>query len=85
MYVLRNMEVLSCSHCYSGKSVSISYSECVFSDFGEKHAMRMRYTVIRDLPISTIFSDFGEQHAMRMRYIVIRDLPISTIFLHIIS
>jgi len=55
MYVLRNIEALSCNNCYSGKSVSISYSECLFSDFGEQHAMLMRYIVIRYLPISTIF------------------------------
>jgi len=29
--VKRNIEVLSCNHCCSGKAISITYSECVSS------------------------------------------------------
>jgi hypothetical protein len=55
MYIQRNIEVRLCKHCCSGKAISISYSECVFADFGVQHAMLMYHTVIRGLPVSTIF------------------------------
>jgi hypothetical protein len=29
MYVQRNAEARSCNHCFSGKAISITYSECV--------------------------------------------------------
>jgi len=63
MYVKRNIEACSCNHFCSGKSISISYSECVFADFGVQHAMRMRYIVIRGLPVSTIFFHIISQGA----------------------
>jgi len=40
------MELLSCYHCCSGKSVTITYSECVFVALGIHNAMRMRHIVI---------------------------------------
>ena len=38
----RNIEARSINHCWSGKAVSITYSECMLKDLIIKHAMRMR-------------------------------------------
>jgi hypothetical protein len=48
-----NSEARQCSHCCSGKAVSVTYSECVFVALGMKHAIRMRYIVTCGLPRST--------------------------------
>ena len=55
MYVQCNMEARSCNHCCSGKSISITHSECMFVALGIQYAMRMRYTVICGLRRSKIF------------------------------
>ena len=48
-------EACSCNHCCSGKSISITYSECVFVALGVQHAMRVRHIVVYVLPGSTTF------------------------------
>jgi len=55
MYIKGNNEVRSCNHCCSGKAISTAYSEYVLVALGILPAMRMRHTVIRGLPGSTIF------------------------------
>jgi len=55
MYVLRYTEACSCNHCCSGKSLSTTYSMCVFVALGIQHAMRTRNIVICGLYVSTIF------------------------------
>jgi len=40
------MKARSGNHSIRGKSISITYSECVFVALGIQHAMRMRRTVL---------------------------------------
>jgi len=53
------MEANSCNYCRSGKSISITYSECVFVTLGIQNALHMRHTVICGLPHSTIFFPYN--------------------------
>lgn len=46
LFVQRNTEALSCNHCYSGKAVSIKYSECVLIELGVQHAKSMSHIII---------------------------------------
>jgi hypothetical protein len=55
MYVWPKTEVRSSNHCFSGKTISITYSGNVFALFGIQCAMRMGHTVICGLPGCTIF------------------------------
>ena len=45
-----NIDSRSCNHCCSGKSISITYSECVSVNLVTQHAMRMHHFVIFGLP-----------------------------------
>jgi hypothetical protein len=56
--VLNNKAIylIQCSHCCSGKAMSISYYECVFVYLVIWHAMRMRHFAICCLSGCTIFS-----------------------------
>ena len=43
------------NHCYSGKAIRITYSQCVFVSLGIQQSMRMRHIIICGLHGSTIF------------------------------
>jgi hypothetical protein len=54
-YVQRNIEALSLSHSYSGKTIIITYHESVFEVLGIQHANHVRHSFICCLPRSTVF------------------------------
>jgi hypothetical protein len=55
MHVWRSIEGRSCTHCFSGKAKSVTYSKCVFVAIGVQLAMTMCHIVICDLSGCTIF------------------------------
>jgi hypothetical protein len=55
MYIQRNIEARSCSHCCSEIAISITYCECIFVALGIQHALRMHRIVICGLSDSTVF------------------------------
>ena len=58
MYVSRNIETLSYNHCCRGKTVSVTYAECVFVALSIQHAIHMHHIAICGMPGSTIFLNF---------------------------
>jgi len=43
---VRNIEARSRNHCYRGKAISVTCSECVFVALVMQHAMRMRRNIL---------------------------------------
>jgi hypothetical protein len=54
---------LWCNHCYSGKTISINYSQCVFVALIIQLPMRIRQIVICGLSGSTVFFHIISQRA----------------------
>jgi hypothetical protein len=50
-----NSEARSCSHCFSGKAISITYSECVLVALGIQHPMSLCHIVICGPSDCTLF------------------------------
>jgi hypothetical protein len=46
MCIQRNIEARLCNHRCSGKSITITYSECVFVVIGVQYALRMRCVIL---------------------------------------
>jgi hypothetical protein len=68
MHVWRNIDMLSCNNCFSGKAVSITYSECVFVALHIQHTMLMHHIVICGLSGCTNVSTLShKRHDFRKK------------------
>jgi len=56
--LLRNIELRSYNHCCSGKSISTTYSECVFAAVGKQREMRVRHVVTCGVRLYNIFPHY---------------------------
>jgi hypothetical protein len=79
MYVQRDIEVRLCSHCCSGKAITVTYSECVFVTLVIQHAMSMRRILVPPvaspalLYITVIFEkryDFLEKKVLNIKIVL---------------
>jgi hypothetical protein len=61
MYVEPNTNALSRKHCYFGKAISISYTECVFGALVIQHEERMRSIVECTRPALQYFSTLSHK------------------------
>jgi len=61
MYVQRNIEVLQCSHCFSGKTISIKQLVCLCVALFIQHAMNMRLIVACGLSCCAMFSHLSHK------------------------
>jgi len=57
MYTL-NFEARSRYHCFSGKAISITYSQCVFVALVNRHALYMRHIAMWPAPLYIIFPHY---------------------------
>jgi hypothetical protein len=53
MYVLRNVEAFSPTHCCYGKAISITYSECVFAALVVLHSKLVYLWLVSAVYFST--------------------------------
>ena len=82
MHVSYNIEACLCNHCCSGKTVSITYAECVFVALVTQHAMCMCHVVMRPVWLYYSFPHYlinyriSEQRLLNTKCVLI----FSTIF-----
>ena len=84
----RNSEALSCNNCCGGKTISITYFECVFVALVILHATHMRRIVTRGLPLSKIFFHISHKRYVFRKEVIehkMRVLIFSTLFTRKIS
>jgi hypothetical protein len=68
MYVERNIEGRLRNQSYSGKAISITYSECAILALGIQNAVRMRHIVICDVSGCTVaFHISHKRHDFRKK------------------
>ena len=66
---IRNIKARSCHHCYCGKAISITYSECVSVALFMQHATRIRHTVISAARLYDIFPYYLiKRHDLREKF-----------------
>jgi len=53
MHVYSNTAASSFNHCYSGKVIRSTHSDCAFVALGTKHATRKHRVIVCGLPGST--------------------------------
>jgi hypothetical protein len=64
MYVQRNIESSSRSHCCHGKAVSVRYSDCAFVALVMQHAVRLRRIVLSSVTYN-FFTLYHKHHDFR--------------------
>ena len=82
MYVLRNSEARPCNHWWSGKWISVTYSECVFEALSLQHAMRMHNIISPSVACLTLpcfsTSRFSRKKLLNIKYIFWLSLQFSS-------
>ena len=54
-YALRKNQTRSCNHCYSGRAIRITYSDCISVALVIEHAILMRHVVFCGVLGCTLF------------------------------
>jgi hypothetical protein len=62
IYTYNVTEARSGNNCWSGRAISITYSECMFVALVILHAVRMRHIVICGFPALKYFSTSQKRH-----------------------
>jgi hypothetical protein len=94
MCVWRNIEARSCIHCCHGKTISITYPECVSVALVIQHAMPMRRIILSSVsyPAVPYFStlshkrhDFRKKRLLNIKFVFWFSLHLSSQTLLILS
>jgi hypothetical protein len=72
MYLSHNVEVRSCNHCCSRKSINIAYSEFEFVALVSQNAMCMCHTVLCGLALKTFSTLSNKRYDFRKKLLNIK-------------